>query len=322
MSNNNKMFKIYELMPAVYRERDAAEGYPLRALLQIIQEQADILHTDIRQLWDDYFIETCSPWVIPYIGDLVSNNLLYDASRIEPSKIAEELFRDLTGPDLLPDMAIRVRADVAKTIYYRRRKGILPMLEELARDVTGWGAHAVEFFRLLEWTQNLNHLRFEAEDCIDLRNIEKVDRLDGAFDIWSHTVDVRHPVQVEGWHNIMNIGFFLWRLQSYPLIHAQARQSDSESCGITSALSAIRLLCLMHGGGKVMSPVFPQSFMFPARSVRHFFMTTSGATGFKNLCGRTSLTFMAYLIRVVAFTLSEMKVVSIRQLTRRYAGSF
>lgn len=225
MNTISKMNQLYELMPAVYRERDAAEGYPLRALLHIIQDQAEILHTDIRQLWDDFFIETCKPWVIPYIGDLVSNNLLYDASRIVPSKTAEELFRDLTGPDFLPDMGIRIRADVAKTIYYRRRKGTLPMLEELARDVTGWAAHAVEFFRLLEWTQNLNHLRSEAEDCIDLRGLEKVDRLDGAFDIWSHTVDVRDPAQTEGGHNIPNIGFFLWRLQSYPLIRVQARQA-------------------------------------------------------------------------------------------------
>ncbi len=229
MSNINKMHEIYELLPAVYREQDAVEGYPLRALLDIIQEQADILHTDIWQLWDDFFIETCKPWVIPYIGDLISNNLLFDASRIEPSKTADDLFRDLTGPDLLPDMAVRIRADVAKTIYYRRRKGTLPMLEELARDVTGWAAHGVEFFRLLEWTQNLNHLRFEAEDCIDLRNVEKVDRLDGAFDLWSHTVDVRHPAQTEGWHNIPNIGFFLWRLQSYPLTLVQARQAAGAS---------------------------------------------------------------------------------------------
>jgi len=224
MSTIGKMNQMYELMPAVYRERDAAEGYPLRALLEIIQEQAEILHTDIGRLRDDFFIETCQRWVIPYIGDLVSNNLLHDASRIEPSKTVDELFRDLTGPDLLPDMAVRIRADVAKTIYYRRRKGTLPMLEELARDVTGWAAHAVEFFRLLNWTQNLNHLRDEAEDCIDLRTVEKVDRLDGAFDVWSHTVDVRDPVQTEGWHNIPNIGFFLWRLQSYPLIHVQAGQ--------------------------------------------------------------------------------------------------
>jgi hypothetical protein len=225
MSNTYTTNELYDLMPAVYRERDAAEGYPLRAFLNIIQDHAGSLRADIQQLWDDFFIETCKPWVIPYIGDLVSNNLLYDTDRIAPSKTAAEIFLDLMSRDLRPEMPLRTRADVAKTIYYRRRKGTLPMLEELARDVTGWAAHAVEFFRLLEWTQNLNHMRPEAEDCIELRYVEPVDRLDGPFDKWSHTVDVRHPAQTEGWHNIPNIGFFLWRLQSYPLIRVQARQA-------------------------------------------------------------------------------------------------
>lgn len=225
MSNTYTTNELYDLMPAVYRERDAAEGYPLRALLNIIRDQAGILRADIQQLWDDFFIETCKPWVIPYIGDLVGNNLLYDTDRIALSKTAAEIFLDLMSRDLRPEMPLRTRADVAKTIYYRRRKGTLPMLEELARDVTGWAAHAVEFFRLLEWTQNLNHLRSEAEDCIVLRYVEPVDRLDGPFDKWSHTVDVRHPTQTEGWYNIPNIGFFLWRLQSYPLIRVQARQA-------------------------------------------------------------------------------------------------
>src|ERR671938_441152 len=125
---------MYELLPVLYRLRDVERGYPLRALLQIIGEQADIVKQDIDALWDDYFIETCAHWVIPYIGDLVANNPLYEVAGR--------------------------RADVAKTIYYRRRKGTLPMLEELARNVTGWGAHAVEFMELLGWTQNLNHLRY------------------------------------------------------------------------------------------------------------------------------------------------------------------
>jgi hypothetical protein len=38
-----------------------------------------------------------------------------------------------------------------------------------------------------------------------------------------HTVDVRQPSQQEGWYNIRNIGFFLWRLQSYPLVNVPAR---------------------------------------------------------------------------------------------------
>lgn len=220
----NKLDRIYELMPAVYRERDAAEGYPLRALLRIINEQADVLEEDIQQLWDDLFIETCRTWVIPYIGDLVSNNLLYDATRNRGADRAAQLFEDLSGKDLRAPIAIRTRADVAKTIYYRRRKGTPAMLEELARDVTGWPAHAVEFFELLGWTQHLDHLRFQSR-WVDVRKVDRMDRVGGAFDETSHTVDVRRISQLEGWHNIRNVGFFFWRLNSYPLSRVPAREA-------------------------------------------------------------------------------------------------
>ena len=215
--------RLYKLMPAVYRERDEQEAFPLRDLLRLVTEQSDILYSDIQLLWDNFFIETCDRWAIPYIGDLVSNRLLNDAQNLKDPDTARELFPDLAGPDLRPPNAIRTRADVAKTIYYRRRKGTLPMLEELARDVTGWAAHAVEFFELLIWSQNLNHLRLFSTGCPDLRNPEGVDRLNGAFDFMSHTVDVRRPVQSEGWYNIPNIGFFLWRLRAYPMDNGAAR---------------------------------------------------------------------------------------------------
>ncbi|MGD9163233.1 MAG: hypothetical protein PVF13_00600 [Chromatiales bacterium] len=216
--------KLYQLLPSVYRERDALEGYPLRALLSLVEAQADVLYDDIQGLWDNFFIETCDDWVVPYIGDLVSNNALHDADRFSDSETAEQRFRDLTGPSLAPELALRSRADVAKTIYYRRRKGTLPMLEELARDVTGWAAHGVEFFRSLGWNQNLNHLRPDAGGTIELRAVERAERLAGPFDPWAHTVDVRVPVQQEGWHNIPHIGFFLWRLRSQKLRNIPARQ--------------------------------------------------------------------------------------------------
>lgn len=225
MSNGNgDSNRLYNLMPTVYRERDEREGFPLRDLLRLVTEQADIVHSDIQLLWDNFFIETCERWAIPYIGDLVSNNLLNDAQNLKAPDTARELFPDLTGPDLRPINAIRTRADVAKTIYYRRRKGTLPMLEELARDVTGWASHAVEFFELLIWNQNLNHLRMHSTGCPDLRSPEAVDRLNTAFDFMSHTVDVRYPRQDEGWYNIRNIGFFLWRLRAYQVENVVARQ--------------------------------------------------------------------------------------------------
>jgi hypothetical protein len=211
---------VYDLLPVVYRLRDAERGYPLKALLEIVAQQADIVKRDIDGLWDDFFIETCAEWVIPYIGDLVGN-------------------------DLVHDVAQRSRADVAKTIYYRRRKGVLPMLEELARDVTGWDAHAVAAFENLGWTQNVNHVRytpapdpeerfphaFSRVGTVNLRDVEGVDRLDGPFDTISHTVDVRPADQVVGRHNIRKITFFLWRLQQFPLTRVPAREAAAFANG-------------------------------------------------------------------------------------------
>jgi len=197
---------LYKLLPAIYRIRDAERNEPLHALLEIIQEQVNAVIEDIDGLYDDWFIETCADWVVPYIGDLVGNKPLHEVKQLR-------------------------RTDVAKTIYYRRRKGTVAIQEEMAHDVTGWAAHVVEFFKLLGWTQNLNHLRFEAAanpdlsspyavdqvGTVNLRSVDVLDRLDGPFDILSHTVDVRPICCTEGWHNIRNIGFFLWRLGHYAL---------------------------------------------------------------------------------------------------------
>lgn len=223
--SNASSDKLYSLLPAYIRERDVAEGEPLRALLRIVEAQADGIEGDIDQLYNDAFIETCEPWVVPYIGDLVGTTPLFDESRVDDGNTAAELFPDLEGPSLKPVIALRNRADVAKTIYYRRRKGTLAMLEELARDVTGWAAHAVEFFELLGWTQWLrNHVRMHAVRTPDVRSVERMDRLNCAFDEIGHTVDVRPISQFEGWHNIPNIGFFLWRLGSYGMEAVPARR--------------------------------------------------------------------------------------------------
>ncbi len=210
--------RLYRLLPAMYREQDARAGYPLRGLLQLVNDQADEVRDNVRQLWDDFFIETASRWVIPYVGDLVGNNQIHDVDLAAAAVTAESLFlADVRGPNLRPPSAIRTRADVAKTIYYRRRKGTPAMLEELARDVTGWGAHVVEFFEHLTWNQNVNHLRRHSTGSVLLRSLDECRRVQTAWDTASHTIDVRRIDQREGWFNISNIGFFLWRLRSYPL---------------------------------------------------------------------------------------------------------
>ena len=199
--------KMYELLPAIYRIRDAQQGEPLKALLSIIADQVGVLEEDLAQLYDDQFIETCNGWVMPYIGDLIGYRTLHN---VAPSIGSQ-------------------RAEVAHTIGFRRRKGTAAMLEQLARDVTGWNARAVEFFELMDWTQwTPNHIRPNSFYAPDLRQWEALEKINGPFDTVAHTVDVRHVVNGQGKYNIQNIGIFLWRLGAYSLTSSPAFQMDAK----------------------------------------------------------------------------------------------
>ena len=63
--------ELYALLPAVYRLRDAELGHPLRGLVAILAEQAEVVDPDIERLYDNWFIETADRWAVPYIGDLL-----------------------------------------------------------------------------------------------------------------------------------------------------------------------------------------------------------------------------------------------------------
>src|SRR4051812_597453 len=155
MSNADRDFKVlgytkerlYELLPAVYRQQDEKLGKPLEGLLNIIADQVGILEKDIGDLYNNWFIETCDEWVTSYIADLMRARSLSSTERN----------RSVSGN--IQTTAFSQRAYVANTISYRRSKGTLAMLEQLARDITQWNVRAIEFFQILGTTQYLNHLR-------------------------------------------------------------------------------------------------------------------------------------------------------------------
>ncbi len=207
--------RLYNLLPSVYRVRDASQGEVLRALLGVIENELQALETDIDDLYADWFIETCAEWVVPYIGDLLGVRGLHAGSADTFS----------------------LRAYVANTLAYRRRKGTATMLEQLARDVTGWDARVVEFFELLGTTQHLNHLRSQNLRTPDLRDAAALELVDTAFDTAAHTADVRHindtahiarrGQSLQGRHNIPNIGIYLWRIQAYAVTRSNPRQQGA-----------------------------------------------------------------------------------------------
>jgi hypothetical protein len=215
MSRVSDPDRLYKLLPVVYRQRDAEQGWPLQALLRVIADQVNLVEDDIAQLYENWFIETCQDWVVPYIGDLVGYQVVHEAG--EPGDVT-------TAEGQLRNSILIPRADVANTIHDRRRKGTRRLLEELASEVAGWPAHAVEFYRLLGWTQNLNSLYRRRGRTVDLRRGDALQRLNGPFDEVAHTIDVRRIVSQydPGRYNIPGVGLFVWRLNVYSVTHTRA----------------------------------------------------------------------------------------------------
>lgn len=185
--------ELLALLPQLYRIRDAENDGALRELFDVLVGQVNVLAESIEQLYDDQFIETAADWVTPYIGDLIGYRPLYG---VVPS---------VSSP----------RAEVANTIRFRRRKGTASMLEQLARDVTGWPARSVEFFEQLATTQYMNHVRTHAAATASMRGaagLELRRTNNRAFDALAHTAEMRHIDTAGGRYNIPNIGIFLWRL--------------------------------------------------------------------------------------------------------------
>jgi len=195
---------LLDMLPAVYRLRDAEQGGALEALLAVVAEQLALMEEDLAQLYDDQFIETCADWVVPYIGDLVGYRKLHP---VAPG---------VGSP----------RAEVADTLALRRGKGAAATLARLARDVTGWEAYVVEQFQRLATTQYLNHPNLNAPAFTDLRHAEPLERFGGPFERQLRLAELRSPACRGGPANIPNITFSLWRLRAYSLASSPAAPVD------------------------------------------------------------------------------------------------
>jgi hypothetical protein len=201
--------RLWELLPSVYRQRDAEapQSGMLQALVQILGREADVVAEDIARLYDNWFIETCDPWVVDYIGDLLGVRILNEV-----------------GP------ATRLpRAYVANTLAYRRRKGTAAVLEQLARDVTEWPAHVVEGITVLATTQYLNHLRPFAVQGISLHDASRLELSPTPFATAAWTASVRVPPHGIG--NVPDIGLAVWRLTPFRVERVTARAVSDPADG-------------------------------------------------------------------------------------------
>ncbi|WP_405387670.1 hypothetical protein OG596_06695 [Streptomyces sp. NBC_01102] len=222
---------LAELLPQWHRLRDEEGGEPLRALLAVIAEQVDRVRDGVDQSYEDLFVETAAPWVLPYLGDLVGYRPLPGYERV--------LTAGLGGPgdgearSRLAE-ALAPRRDVAATVANRRRKGTLALLEELAQEVAGWPARAVEFSRLVSHEQPVRLYgtgtaagdvrRRSRGRTADVRDGARLDLAGGPFDELARSVDVRRAASPrrQGGHSPAGVGLFVWRLKPYRVSRAPA----------------------------------------------------------------------------------------------------
>jgi len=119
--------KLWSWVPEIYRTLDTespANGV-LRAMIELVAQEAAILRRDIDRLWDDQAIELCDDWAVAYLGALVSVTPLSDVN------------------------ARGNRLAAGRAIAYQRRKGTPIVVQMAIRDIAGVEGIAVEAFRRL-----------------------------------------------------------------------------------------------------------------------------------------------------------------------------
>lgn len=198
--------RLYQLLPRLYRRRDEAQGQPLRALMAVLDAEFATLETDMLALYDNWFIETCDEWALPYLADLVDAGPLGDGEKWHYTQ----------------------RRRIANTIAYRRRQGTVATLENVIRDETGWTAKIAESSRLLSVTQHVTDVRQDRGQTVDLRDALALSRRHGAFNDVAHAVEIPARTQspIIHWpapgrpprrYRPNGLTVFLWRLGAYAM---------------------------------------------------------------------------------------------------------
>jgi hypothetical protein len=105
--------QLWGLLPEHHRSRD---GGDLAAYVDALGEVLDLLRDVIEQRSADTFPDHADlqPWVLPYIADLVDTHLVS----------ADE---------------VRRRAEIANAVFWRKTKGTLRMVEQIALALGGFG---------------------------------------------------------------------------------------------------------------------------------------------------------------------------------------
>jgi hypothetical protein len=204
--------KLWSWIPGYHRTEDALTATPgtLRRLIEQMGTDAATLRRKIDRLWENNFVELADDDALARLGELLATRMVHALNR--------------RGR----------RVDVARTIFYRRRKGTPRVIESLLADITGWTGVQLETWRLLGRTHHLlepapgrttifsNTAR---GGWADLRSQRLPELAYTGFEELAHTPDFRrYDRGVRGRYNLPKVGAHLYRMRAfevhYPTLHA------------------------------------------------------------------------------------------------------
>jgi hypothetical protein len=199
--------KLWNWIPGFYREQDAYTPTPgtLREIIESMGEQSAELRRGLDRIWENFFVELADDDALEALGELVATRMVHALNRRAR------------------------RVDVARTIYYRRRKGTPRVLESLLTDITGWaGAHLesrkrlARSYHLLEPAPDPSLALFTKTPRGGWANLRspRIPALAWtAFEELAHTPDVRRHAGKAGRFGIPKVNLHLHRTRAFKVTY-------------------------------------------------------------------------------------------------------
>ncbi len=190
---------LYEHLPALYRVEDQAPKgrAELERFLEVLAVPLATLRQNVEELHANLFIDSAADEVLPLLAQMVGTTLVFpepDANR-----------RDIRG-----------------TVGWRRRKGTVATLEELAASLVEQLAATHEGWKLVQMTQDLNLVRRERV-VPDLRDRVLAEKVSGPLVATHHSVDLRRIGRQTGKYHPLHVFHYLHPTRLFDLQQGSPR---------------------------------------------------------------------------------------------------
>lgn len=134
--------RLYELLPADLRRRDALGKLALKSLLRIVQSQYNLVENDILQSYDNLSVETCRADLLPYLGALLGFEFPKTTLSVQVGADSADTARDAT----------LFRQLIGNYVAFQRRRGGIGEARQTLRTFGHTSSYLLETIDRVERT--------------------------------------------------------------------------------------------------------------------------------------------------------------------------